>query len=254
MEIKRKTYNIINENRFFLIFIQGLIIINVIAVMLESVEYLHKNYLPFFYWFEAISVAIFSIEYIAHIWSEDFETNNPIRSRIKFIFSFHGLIDLLSILPFYLPFLITFDLRVLRIIRLIRVFRILKIARYSKALTLIKKVLKRKREELILTLFLTFLLLLLASAFMFFIEHEAQPDKFTNIFQSFWWAIATLTTIGYGDIYPVTALGKFLSGIISILGIGLVALPTGIISSGFIETVKENKQVNICPHCGKNIE
>jgi len=104
-----------------------------------------------------------------------------------------------------------------------------------------------------LTLFITFLLLIVASSFMFYVEHAAQPEEFTNIFQSLWWAVATLTTIGYGDIYPVTVLGKFLSAIIAILGIGLVALPTGIISSGFIETIKENKKPHICPHCGKEI-
>jgi voltage-gated potassium channel len=254
MEIKRKIYYIINENRFFLVFIQCLIIINLLAVMLESVSHLHKNYGPFFYWLEVVSVAIFTVEYLARVWSAAFGTVQPVKNRLKFIFSFLGLIDLLAILPFYLPFLISFDLRFLRIMRLVRLFRIFKIARYSKALLLIGKVLKRKKEELFSTLFLTFLLLLAASSFMFYVEHGAQPEQFTNIFQSFWWAVATLTTIGYGDIYPVTALGKFLSAIIAILGIGLVALPTGIISSGFIETVKENRKPNVCPHCGREIE
>jgi voltage-gated potassium channel len=253
MELKRKIYGIINENPFFLVFIQSLIIINMLAVMLESVSYLHKNYGPFFYWFEVVSVAIFTIEYLARVWSADFGTMQPIKRRLKFIFSFLGLIDLVAILPFYLPFLITFDLRFLRIMRLVRLFRVFKIARYSMALKLIGKVLKRKKEEIFLTLFITFLLLIVASSFMFYVEHEAQPEEFTNIFQSLWWAVATLTTIGYGDIYPVTVLGKLLSAIIAILGIGLVALPTGIISSGFIETIKENRKPHICPHCGKEI-
>ncbi len=254
MERKRIIYYIINENRFFLVFIQCLIIINLMAVMLESVSYLHKKYGFFFYWFEVISVAIFTVEYLARVWSADFGTVQPVKKRLKFVFSFLGLIDLLAILPFYLPFLIAFDLRFLRIMRLVRLFRIFKIARYSKALLFIGKVLRCKKEEIFLTLFITFLLLMAASSFMFYVEHGAQPEKFSNIFQSFWWAVATLTTIGYGDIYPVTALGKFLSGIIAILGIGLVALPTGIISSGFIETVKENRIPHVCPHCGREIE
>lgn len=151
MQIKKRAYNILNENRIFLIFIQGLIIINLIAVMLESVETLHKNFRPLFYWFEVISVAIFTVEYLTRVWSADFGRDKPVKTRLKFIFSFLGLIDLLAILPFYLPFLIAFDLRFLRILRLVRIFRIFKIARYSPALALIGKVLKRKKEELFLT-------------------------------------------------------------------------------------------------------
>jgi voltage-gated potassium channel len=132
--------------------------------------------------------------------------------------------------------------------------RILKIARYSKALRFIGSVLKQKKEELLLTLFVMFLLLLVASSLMFNVENKAQPEQFTNIFQSLWWAVATLTTIGYGDIYPVTALGKFLGAIIAILGIGFVALPTAILSTGFIDALRKNKKSHICPHCGKEIE
>jgi voltage-gated potassium channel len=254
IELKRKIHGLINEDRFFLLFIQSLIIINMLAVMLESVSSLHKSFGPFFYWFELFSVAIFTVEYLMRVWSADFGTAQPVKSRVKFIFSFLGLIDLVAILPFYLPFLIAFDLRFLRLMRLVRLFRILKIARYSRALQLIGKVLKRTKEEIFLTLFITFLILMVASSIMFYVEHESQPERFPNIFQSFWWAVATLTTIGYGDIYPVTALGKFLSAIIAILGIGLVALPTGIISSGFIETVKEDRKPHVCPHCGRDIE
>lgn len=117
------------------------------------------------------------------------------------------------------------------------------------------EVLREKKEPLILTLYVTFLLLLFASSIMYYVEHEAQPDAFSNIFNAFWWAVATLTTVGYGDIYPITALGKLVSGFIAVLGEGLVALPTGIIGAGFIEALgREKKAGKKCPHCGGEID
>jgi voltage-gated potassium channel len=231
------------------IFIFLLIALNVAAVMLESVESLSVKYRTAFQWFEVFSVVIFTVEYVVRLWNA--------KRKLKFLFSPFGLIDLIAILPFYLPYLIAMDLRMIRILRLSRLFRVVKIGRYSKSLRLVAEVLKTKREPLFLTLFITFLLLLFASSLMFYAENDVQPDKFENIFQSFWWAVATLTTVGYGDIFPVTSMGKFLSGIIAILGIGLVAMPTGIISSGFIEALERKgkiKDVVKCPHCGKEIE
>ncbi|MDY0287520.1 MAG: ion transporter [Sphaerochaeta sp.] len=142
--------------------------------------------------------------------------------------------------------------------RLTRILRILKIGRYSESLALISRVLQRSRSDLLVTLFVTFLLLLLASSLMYFVENPAQSDKFPNIVSSSWWTIITLTTVGYGDVYPITTAGKILGGFIALLGIGLVALPTGIISSGFMEEirlkqVKEEKTQQICPQCGTSI-
>lgn len=251
MEQKRKIHTVVTGNRVFQVFIQGLIIINLLAVMLETVASLKAKYGPLFHWFEVVSVVIFTVEYFARVWTADVGTGKPVKARLKFIFSFLGLIDLLAILPFYLPFLITVDFRFLRILRLVRLFRVLKIARYSKAMRLIGTVLKRKKEEIVLTVFVTMLLLIVSSSLMYYVENGAQPEKFSNIFKSFWWAIATLTTVGYGDIYPVTAVGKILSGVIALLGIGLVAMPTGIISAGFMEVVNENNESpSRCPHCG----
>lgn len=225
--------------------IPGLIVLNTLMVMLESVEAMHRNFAEYFHWFEIASVVIFTIEYIWRIWAA--------KKKSQFIFSFFGLVDLIAILPFYLPMLIKMDLRFVRILRLTRIFRIFKVARYAKSLQLVGLVLKEKKESLVLTLFLTFIMLLVASSFMYEAEHRIQPDKFTDIFSSFWWAVATLTTIGYGDIYPMTTIGRFLSGIIALLGIGLVALPTGIIGSGFIEILNRKKlhPRTYCPHCGK---
>jgi voltage-gated potassium channel len=224
-------------------FILALIILNTLSVMLESVESLHRQYGDFLYWFEVASVAIFTFEYIWRVAAA--------KKKSRFIFSFFGLIDLIAILPFFLPFLIAVDLRFVRILRLIRIFRVFKVARYSKSLRLVGEVLREKKEALLLTLFMSFLMLMVSSALMYEVEHHAQPDKFPDIFSSFWWAIATLTTVGYGDVYPVTAAGKFISGVIALLGIGVVALPTGIISSGFIERMKSDKRT--CPHCGKEL-
>lgn len=168
------------------------------------------------------------------------------------------MIDLFAILPFYLPMLIKMDLRFLRALRLTRFLRILKVNRYNDSLNLIWTVIKEKKSELVVTGFVTFLILLLASFTMYYIEGEKQPDQFPNILATFWWAIATLTTVGYGDVYPITGLGKLISGLIAILGIGLVALPTGLISAGFMSKIENRKQNDSddekCPHCGKNIK
>ena len=167
-----------------------------------------------------------------------------------------AIIDLLAILPFYLPFIIPVDLRFLRMLRLLRLLRILKLNRYNDSMDIIIKIFKREKEKLITTFFVMAILILFSSSLMYYVENEAQPDKFPNIVASLWWAVATLTTVGYGDIYPITSLGKLFSGVIALLGIGLVALPTGIISSGFITEVNNNKaeKEKTCPHCGGKLE
>lgn len=231
-----------------------LISLNAISIILESFDSINKNYSNYLRAFEIFSVIIFTIEYVLRIWSSDLQIHNKgkIKSRISFFFKPMSLIDLFAILPFYLPMIIPFDLRILRLTRMLRLF---KIQRYSKSLNIISNVLKNKKEELFITIFTTFLLILVSSTLIYYLEHEAQPKQFPNIVQAFWWAIATLTTVGYGDVYPITAWGQLLSGFIALLGIGLVALPTGIISSSFIEELnKRKKKIAICPHCGKEIE
>ena len=203
-----------------------------------------------------ISVIIFTIEYFLRIWTAKLCFPKAKYPEIKYVLSLMALIDLLAILPFYLPFIITCDLRFLRMLRLFRLLRIFKINRYNNAMTTIEKVIKNEKEKLISTIFIALVLLLFAASIMYYIENEAQPEKFPNIIAAVWWAIATLTTVGYGDVYPVTVLGKILSGFVVILGIGLIALPTGIISSGFINEVnrKKSKRIRVCPHCGKEID
>ena len=151
--------------------------------------------------------------------------------------------------------LIPFDLRFLRAIRLIRVFRLFKLGRYNESAKQFSRVLKAKKAELLTTVFIIFILLIVASSLLYYIEHQAQPEKFANIPEAMWWGVVTLTTVGYGDIYPITTLGKFLGAIISLLGIGLFALPTGLISAGFIEEIaKKQKTRARCPKCGTTID
>jgi len=264
--MKQKIFNIIEQKnlnhlptKIFSIVILSLIILNVISTVLESFVTIYQAYQTQFALFEIFSITFFTIEYLLRLWTADlkYKSTNKMMSMIIFMFSFMGLIDLLVILPFYLPWIFKVDLRPLRILRLVRMLRILKINRYSNSLNVVGSVLKNKANEIFLTIFITMLLLIVSSTTMYYIEHELQPDKFPNIISSLWWAIATLTTVGYGDVYPVSGIGKILAGIIALLGIGIVALPTGIISSGFIEAINEKKEPErkkYCPYCGKKIE
>ena len=239
-------------SRRFDIFILILIALNVLAVVLQSVQSMEREYAAFFFVFEAASVAVFAAEYVARLWScvEDPRFAGPVRGRLRCALRPLTLIDLLAIVPFFAP-LVTVDLRVLRAGRLFRLVRVLKASRYITALQLFRRVFRVKREELILTSALMLVLLIMASSVMYFAENEAQPDKFSSIPESMWWAVATLTTVGYGDVFPVTPMGRIAAGIIAVIGIGFFALPTAIIGSGFVEAVQELKAPTACPHCGK---
>ena len=262
--LKHKIYKLVEKghhgSKINLIFdytIMSLILLNVIAIILETIPEINSQISQLLNLFEIFSIIVFSLEYVMRIYVSDLThpSSSRIKSAFKFIFSLFGLIDLLAITPFYLPFLIKIDLRVLRILRVLRFFRILKINRYNNSLNLIWSVIQEKKPELTITGFTTLLALFIASFLMYNIEGEAQPDKFATLLDSFWWAIATLTTVGYGDVYPVTGLGKLISGFIAVLGIILLALPTGIISAGFIEKIsKREHEVKKCPHCGKEID
>lgn len=262
-KIKNRIYEILEvaapsdlPSRIFDIFIMTLISLNITATVLETVKSLSSLYMIFFRSFEIFSVLIFTIEYVLRIWScsINIKYENPILGRIRFALTPLIIIDLLAILPFYLPMLIPFDLRFLRILRLIRIFRVFKMGRYSQAFRMIANVIKAKQEELLITIFVVIVLLIIASSLMYLIENKIQPEIFSSVPKAMWWGVATLTTVGYGDIYPLTPLGKFLGAIISLLGIGLFALPAGFLASGFSEEIKNRKKKQIfCPHCGKDI-
>ena len=190
---------------------------------------------------EFISIIIFTIEYALRIWTANllFPELNPVRARIRYILSPMAIVDLVSILPFILPILHTYNLVGVRVFRLVRLLRIFKLNRYSDALAAIGDVFRSKAQQMIASVFFVFIILILASLLIYYAEHDAQPNQFENAFSGLWWAVATLTTVGYGDIYPITPLGRVLGAIIAILGIGMVAVPTSILSAGFMETLEK---------------
>lgn len=260
MSLKQQTYEILNISWkkgdlswWVDMLLISLISLNALALILETVEPIYQQHATFFYYFKLVSVIIFSVEYVLRVWSANAapKYRKPFTGNLRYALTPLALIDLLAVLPFYLP-LLGFDFRIARTLRLFRLLRLFKISRYTKALHHISIVFRDKREELGISLTFTTLLLLLASTLMYYAEHEAQPEAFSSIPETMWWGIATLTTVGYGDVYPVTALGKLLGGIIAVIGIGLFALPTGILASGFSEELSK-KEETACPHCGKDL-
>lgn len=262
-DLKTRIYGILepgdDDSKYFDPFIMGLIVLNVAAAVLETVESIHKPYASLFSAFEIFSVAVFSVEYVLRIWSC---TVNPrfkdrVQGRLRFMVTPMALVDLFVVLPFYLPFIIA-DLRFMRAIRLFRLFRVLKLARYSESLQTFVDVLRLKKEELILMFFAIMILLVVSSSLVYEAEHEAQPEAFASIPAAMWWGIVTLATVGYGDVYPETAWGKLIGSVVVILGIGLFALPTGVLASGFAEVLARRKEAQKmqemrCPHCGRYI-
>jgi len=229
-----------------------LIVLNTIAVTAASFENFANTHSVLLDRFEIFSIVIFTIEYLLRLWTSGYKFPNSRAAYIRFIFSFGALIDLAAILPFYLPFVSGVDLRFLRILRLLRMFRIFKLGRYSESMSIIGRVLKKEKEKLLTTIILTVIMIFVASTLMFYVENPAQPDVFVNILETTWWSIATFTTIWYGDVYPITIAGKICGALISLLGIMLIALPSGIICSGFMNEISKEKK--ICPYCGKEIE
>ena len=262
MNIRKRTWEIVEAakpgdtaSRLFDSVILSLIFLNVIAVILSTVPFIQAEWARPLEIFEVFSVIIFTVEYLARLWSctADAQFSGWVTGRLKHIFRLISIIDLMAILPFYLPF-VGVDLRSLRIIRLLRILRIAKVGRYYTSLNLIKKVFVSKKEELILTSVIMGLLLVVSSTLLYSCENDVQPEVFSSIPATMWWSIATLTTVGYGDMYPVTTAGRFFASIIAILGIGMFALPTGILGAGFVEAIQETKKSpNKCPHCGKDL-
>ena len=246
-----------SNGRAVTLFMTVLIFLNIIAVALETVEPLHFQYAELFNIFEIFSIIIFTLEYVLRLWTCDLRADFSIhiKNRLRYAMTPMAIVDLLSVLPFYLPIFLALDLRTIKVLRLLRLFRIAKLGRYSAVFKMFKEIIRQKKEELFLSAFLIFIALVISSSLMYFIEHEAQPEKFSSIPAAMWWGIVTLATIGYGDVYPITPLGKFFGAIVALFGIGMFALPAGIFASGFIEQVqKKSEKRTICPHCGKDVD
>jgi len=229
-------------------FIYVLIILNIVAMIMESHENLRLTYGNAFSIFEATSIFIFSFEYLYRVFIAF--KDDKLKGVSKYVFSVFGIIDLISILPFYLNTFIKVDGRFLRILRLFRLTRIFKLGRDSSSLKLFTKALFSVRNELRFTLFLSTLMILFSASAIYYLENDAQPEKFSSISESIWWATVSLATVGYGDVYPITVGGKMFASLISLIGIGIVAIPTGIISASFVEEirlVREEKPSSIKP-------
>ncbi len=239
-------------------FIIILIILNVTAVMLETIPSIHDPYAEFFRVFDLISVIIFTIEYVLRVWSSNHDPrySHSVHGRLRYMMSVDALIDLLAILPFYVHVFVGFDLRVLRIFRLLRFLRLFRLTAYMRSAQMVKNVFKTRANELKLSLVLILFFIMIASCLLYFAEHVAQPTVFSSIPATFWWAVVTATSVGYGDMVPITVLGKTLSGMISLSGLAVFALPAGIITAGFLEEIRKMKKpkMHSCPHCGKPLD
>ena len=225
-QIKMNIKQVIENNdtprgRRFDLFIQFLILISLVSFSIETLPNLSAKSLKTLKYIEIVTVMIFTTEYLSRVVVAE--------KKLKFVFSFFGLVDLLAILPFYLP--IVLDLRAIRILRLLRLFRAFKLLRYSKAIQRFHTALNIAREELVLFAIVAAMALYFAAVGIYFFENTAQPEAFSSVFQSMWWALVTLTTVGYGDVYPITTGGKVFTFFVLMVGLGVVAVPTGLVAS-----------------------
>ena len=224
--MKQKLWLILEDSntkngRFFEIFIQTLIFVSIVSFSIDTLPNISENISKILKGFEVFSITIFSIEYLLRVYVS--------KKPFKYIFSFYGLIDIIAILPFYLNKFL--DLRFLRAFRIFRVFRALKLMRYNKALNRFNLAFKIVKEEIILFFMVTLVLIFITSAGIYFFENEAQPEVFKSVFHSAWWSIVTLTTVGYGDVYPITIGGKIFTFFVLMIGVGLVTIPAGLVAT-----------------------
>ena len=222
------------------------IIINLAASIMHTYESYRLMYGDLLLLIENITVALFCIDYVLRLFTAKYmypESKGP-RAVRKYIFSFTGIIDMLSFLPYYLPIFFPSGAVAFRLLRVMRVFRLFRINAYYNSFKLITEVLNSKRQQLFSSVFTILILMLASSLCMYSLEHEAQPEVFTNAFSGIWWAASTLLTVGYGDIYPITTLGKLFGIFITFLGVGMVAIPTGIISAGFVDQYSRIKRMS----------
>ena len=219
---------------FFCAFV---VILNLTISVLQTYNHLNARFGPAFRSVELLTIAFFAVDYILRMWTADYLYRNEGRAKamLRYAFSFSGIIDLLSFLPNFLPVMFPEGAVAFRMIRVVRIFRLFRINSYYDSLNVITEVLRSKRQALVSSVFIILVLMLASSLCMYSLEHEAQPEVFRNAFSGIWWSASTLLTVGYGDTYPVTTMGKALGIVISFLGVGMVAIPTGIISAGFVE-------------------
>lgn len=224
-------------------FLIVMIALNVMAVVLESIEHLSIAHGPAFHAFDLFSVAVFSIEYLLRLWTavelNDKRFHHPVLGRLRWMVSPMALIDLLAVLPFYLGMFVEMDLRAIRVLRVLRVF---KLGRYSMAMNVMAAVARQETRAIGAVLFVMLVVLIFTSSLMYLFEHHAQPHVFADIPTAMWWSVVTLTTLGYGDMVPITPFGRLLGGLTAVLGVGMIALPAGVLASGFSEQMRQRRQ------------
>ena len=249
-DIRKRVFNIVEigsggdiASIVFDRFIMVVIFVNLFVTVAQTFEEM-KSYMPLLNAAELITILIFVVEYILRVWTADYlypEENSKWKGRLRFMLSIYGLIDLFVIIPYFLPFLIPEGAVAFRMFRVIRILRLFRINSRYDAFNVIASILIEKKNQLISSMTMILILMLASSLCMYSLEHDAQPDQFKNAFSGIWWSVSTLLTVGYGDIYPVTAAGRIMAIIIAFLGVGMVAVPTGIISAGFVEQYTEMK-------------
>ena len=223
-----------------------ILLINVVVTILYTFDSAELRFGKELLFIEALTVAFFAVDYCLRLWTAPFSRPNlsPGRATWKYFISFTGLVDLLSFLPYYLPVFFPAGTAVFRLFRVVRIFRLFQINAYYDSLNVITEVIASKRQQLVSSVFIILVLMVASSLAMYSVEHTAQPEVFSNAFSGIWWAVSTLLTVGYGDIYPITNLGKILSICITFLGVGMVAIPTGIISAGFVDQYSRLKKIS----------
>ncbi len=220
------------SGKIFTLTIQLLILISLVSFSLETLPNLSAHTREILYSIEVITISVFTIEYILRILFSE--------NKRKFIFSFYGLIDLAAILPFYLS--TGLDLRAIRVFRLLRLVLIMKLFKYNLAVKRFQRALAIVKEELVLFGIISIIMLYLSALGIYYFEHTVQPEQFTSVFHSLWWALTTLTTVGYGDMHPITAGGKFFTFFVLMIGLGIIAIPTGLIASALSQTREEDSR------------
>ena len=250
---RKRVFTIIETNttgdhisRAYDIFYTLIIFANLAVSIMYTFEQLRSRYGSTLLDIEAVTVAFFAVDFCLRLWTSKYlhPGISELRAALKYIFSFSGIIDILSFLPYYLPVFFPTGAVAFRIVRIVRIFRLFRINAYYDSLSVITEVITSKRQQLFSSVFIILVLLLSSSLCMYSLEHEAQPEVFTNAFSGIWWAVSTLLTVGYGDIYPITPLGQLFSIFITFLGVGMVAIPTGIISAGFVDQYSRIKRIS----------
>ena len=228
----------------------AIVIINLIVTVMYTFNRMEAQYGPLLLTIEAFTVAFFAVDYGLRVWTAQFiRPGMPERRAVwKYMTSFTGVVDLLSWLPYYLPFFFPAGAAVFRILRVVRIFRLFQINAYYDSLNVIGEVINSKRQQLFSSVFIILVLMLASSLCMYSLENAAQPEVFSNAFSGIWWSVSTLLTVGYGDIYPITIPGKIMGIFISFLGVGMVAIPTGIISAGFVDQYSRLKRMSEYAH------